>query len=555
MRNCLGYRAVWCCVACSYVLVACGGSDPEPPSSGTLGSTGGQSAFGGKGGLATGGSSASQNGGSATGNTNAGGITARGGNAATGGAAAVGGSDARGGSTTGGGAAVGGSEARGGSTAAGGNGNTGGTPVAAATTGGSIGLGTAGATATLGGSAGTSSLRPKNFIKRNGMQFDDGGRRHVFVGTNFWHGMNLAADLPSGDPARLARELDRLQALGITNVRVMAASEGPDTEPYRMTPALMQAPGQYNEALFRGLDALLEGVATRGMRAVMVLNNYWQWSGGMGQYVSWSENSSIPYPVGSTSYQTFETYVAKFYACTACQTNYRNHIQTVVNRRNTISGILYKDDPTIFSWELANEPRRYPSTWIDQIASYIKSLDSNHMVTTGSEGTNGGINFQQSHQSASIDYGTAHIWAENVGKYDPNDSSAANLNGAITYMTNYLTQHESTMRGLTKPLVLEEIGLARDGWTAGGKLDPNATTTNRDKYFKSAFDWVEGSMAQNQSLWGDCFWAWAGEARPSGTWTADPPHEPAGWYSVYDKDASTIAVITAHVANVAAYGR
>jgi len=36
---------------------------------------------------------------------------------------------------------------------------------------------------------------------------------------------------------------------------------------------------------------------------------------------------------------------------------FKNHIDTMVNRRNTISNRLYKDDPTIFAWDLMNEPR------------------------------------------------------------------------------------------------------------------------------------------------------------------------------------------------------
>jgi len=113
-----------------------------------------------------------------------------------------------------------------------------------------------------------------------GTQFAEAGKRYVFVGTNFWQGMNLGASTSPGDRARLGRELDRLQTLGITNVRAMAASEGPDTEPYRTVPSLMPQPGVYNEQVFQGLDYFLDQLSQRGIRVVMVLNNYWEWTGG-----------------------------------------------------------------------------------------------------------------------------------------------------------------------------------------------------------------------------------------------------------------------------------
>ena len=75
-------------------------------------------------------------------------------------------------------------------------------------------------------------------MKVQGARFVIGGAPYRFVCANFWTGMNLAA----GDPTRLRRELDRLWALGVTNVRVMGASEGPGDAPWRVVPALKVAP-------------------------------------------------------------------------------------------------------------------------------------------------------------------------------------------------------------------------------------------------------------------------------------------------------------------------
>jgi mannan endo-1,4-beta-mannosidase len=366
------------------------------------------------------------------------------------------------------------------------------------------------------------------------------GQPYYFIGANFWQGMNLGVDGPSGNRAMLVEELDALQKLGVTNLRVMAASEGPDTEPYRMVPALMQSPGVYNPSVLDGLDYLLYQMSQRGMKAVMVLNNYWQWSGGMGQYVSWHEKSPIPYP---GNYSTFMTYVARFYACAECQTWYRDHIQTIINRTNPYTGLKYMDDPAIFSWELANEPRRYPIDWINDTAGYIKSLDPNHMVTTGSEGTPPGEsqNFILTHQGGSIDYATIHIWPGNWGWFDP--TSPGTYESGEKRAINYFQTHAVEAVSLGKPLVLEEFGLARDYASLHDIFDPNSATTLRDRFYTSMFEQVLTAISLGEPLAGANFWAWAGSARPGYAWIGDPPHETAGWYSVYNSDSTTLAII------------
>ena len=39
----------------------------------------------------------------------------------------------------------------------------------------------------------------------------------------------------------------------------------------------------------------------------------------------------------------------------ACR--YQDHVKTVLTRVNSINGYVYSEDPTIFAWELINEPR------------------------------------------------------------------------------------------------------------------------------------------------------------------------------------------------------
>ncbi len=338
----------------------------------------------------------------------------------------------------------------------------------------------------------------------------------------------------------LNQELDRLQQLGVTNLRIMAASEGPNTEPQRMVPALMDAPGVYDQAVLDGLDYLLDQMSRRGMQAVMVLNNYWQWSGGMAQYVSWHEQTPIPYP---GDYGIFMKYAAKFYACEECQTWYRDHIRAIINRTNAYTGLKYRDDPAIFAWELANEPRRYPVNWINDTAAYIKSLDPNHMVTTGSEGNPPGEsqNFILTHQGASIDYATLHIWPENWGWYDP--TNPALYDNAEKRAIKYFQTHAVEAVSLGKPLVLEEFGLARDWDPLHDIYNPNSPTLYRDRFFTAMFQQIVSGIALGEPLAGANIWTWSGAARPGYAWMGDPPHETPGWYSVYNSDSSTLAVI------------
>ncbi len=390
------------------------------------------------------------------------------------------------------------------------------------------------------------------------------GQPYFYCGVNYWYGLNLASSGPGGDRERLLGELDNLVAIGVTNLRIMAGSEGPDTEPWRVVPSLQPAPGVYNPAVLDGLDFLLTAMRDRGLRAVMCLTNFWQWSGGMAQYISWNGGGPIPYPAPEPwgDWNEYQDYASDFYSNEAADEDYREFIFFIIQRVNPYTGTAYRDDPAIMSWELANEPRGHHNNieafnlWIDGTAAYIKSIDPNHLVTTGSEGdtplpSGNGLDFTANHDGPDIDYTTIHIWPQNWGWYDPDDSDGT-FGEAIESARAYFDGHAAAAAALGKPMILEEFGLARDG----NSYDPNSTTALRDSFLAAMFDRVYMSASGGGPAAGDNVWAWAGEGRPlephggywnpGDPWIGDPPHERQGWYSVYDADSSTVSAVSSH---------
>jgi len=380
------------------------------------------------------------------------------------------------------------------------------------------------------------------FVRVDGGRFRVGGERHLFVGANFWQAVHMAMAGPQGDRERLASELDRLQALGVNNIRILAAFEGPDGEPYRAAPAMMIEPGRYNPAVLDGLDYLIAALDRRGMRTVVALTNFWEWSGGMAQFVAWDTGTSIPYPA-THGWNAFGDFTAAFYGSERCQRWYRQHIRTIIARVNPYTGRAYRDEPSIFAWELANEPNRFPRAWIDETARFIKSLDRNHMVTTGAEGDISAA-FDAAHESGHIDYATIHLWPQNWRWYDP--QAPDSYEEAEAKARDYFRRHAEQARELGKPLVLEEFGLARDWEPGRDGYDPAAGVTYRDRFFAAMYECVLESATTGGPVAGSNFWTWSGRARPGEAWIGDPPHERPGWYSVYDADASTLRLIRKH---------
>lgn len=372
-----------------------------------------------------------------------------------------------------------------------------------------------------------------------------------FVGTNFWYGPILASPGPGGDRERLHRELDRLQSLGITNLRILAGAEGDDGRPCHISPILQPVPGQYDTQLLQGLDYLLAQLEQRQMTAVVYLTNAWEWSGGYGTYLEWSGHDKAPIPA-IDGYNTYVNYVKQFVLDKKARDMAIDHARHIISRINSITGRPYAESPAIMAWQVANEPRAFSDEgkealldWIRQMAQAIKAIDTNHLVSTGSEGKYGcevDLDlWRRIHALPEIDYAIIHLWPTNWG-WASRDSVEAHVEQACQLSEQYINEHLQAIAPHHRTLVIEEFGYPRDGM----RFTNDSPVTARDTYYR----YLISRFATDTRISGLNFWGWGGEApggktqwMPGAPYTCDPAHEQQGLYSVFASDTTTIDII------------
>ncbi|WP_207591317.1 glycoside hydrolase family 2 TIM barrel-domain containing protein [Halomontanus rarus] len=243
-----------------------------------------------------------------------------------------------------------------------------------------VGAGALVGTVGLGPATGAASADMDSFVETDGTEFVVDGEPVYFSGTNnFW-----ITDHYSMSEQRIDDCFQLFADLGIDLVRIWAhgeAKEGPL--------GVQPEPGQHNEEALALHDYVIETAKEHGIRLIVTLVDNWEHEGGMLQYAEWTG--------GSTRHH--------FYTNQEARDLYTNHVETIVTRENSISGVEWRNDPTIMMWELANEPRLEADdtdqgeldrdtdehkdilgAWFADMSSYIKSLDDNHLVSTGSEG-------------------------------------------------------------------------------------------------------------------------------------------------------------------------
>ena len=405
----------------------------------------------------------------------------------------------------------------------------------------------------------TVGMAQSQFVKVQDGKFVRNGKPYYYVGTNFWYGAILGSEGQGGNRERLCKELDALKKTGIDNLRILVGSDGERGVTTKVEPTLQEAPGVYNDTILAGLDYLLMEMGKRDMVAVLYLNNSWEWSGGYGFYLEHAGEGKAPRP-NEAGYSAYMNFVAKFASNQLAHQLFYDYVRFILSRTNRYTGKRYCDDPAIMSWQIGNEPRAFSKEqlpefekWLAEASALIRSLDANHLISIGSEGSWGCENDNDCYEricaDKNIDYCNIHLWPYNWS-WARKDHLIEDLGKACENTKDYIDRHLAICDRLQKPLVMEEFGYPRDGFS----FSPKSTTKGRDGYYKYVFSLVADNAEQGGKFAGCNFWGWGGFAKPQheqwqvgDDYTGDPAQEAQGLNSVFSTDKSTLKVVKKQV--------
>ncbi|KZV24756.1 mannan endo-1,4-beta-mannosidase 9 [Dorcoceras hygrometricum] len=369
-----------------------------------------------------------------------------------------------------------------------------------------------------------------NFVQTEGTQFILNGKPLYFNGFNSYWLMYMAAD-----PSTRGKVTDTfLQAskYGMNVARTWAFSDGG----YR---PLQSSPGIYNDDMFKGLDFVISEAKKYGIHLILSLVNNWEGFGGKKQYVQWARDHGH-YINNEDDF--FSNYIVKGY--------YKNHIKAILTRLNSITGITYKDDATIFAWELMNEPRcqtdlsgKTIQDWVVEMSTQVKSIDKNHLVEVGMEGFYGesmpekkefnpgyevGTDFISNNKIPGIDFATIHLYPDQW-------VSGATDEAQTEFVEKWISAHNLDSKTiLRKPLMVTEFGKT--------SRSSGFSVAARDSYFGTIFNSVYSCARSGGPCGGALFWQVMAEGMEN---CSD------GYEIVLEQSPTTVAVINQQSARIA----
>lgn len=313
--------------------------------------------------------------------------------------------------------------------------------------------------------------RNDEFVRQRGGRFFIGQRPFRFIGAN------VAVMYRDEDRERMPETLRQAAQAGIKVVRVWAFGEGgpndvkpvADLEDWPRHHSFRLAPGQWNEDAFVHLDKVIAEAAKNNLYVQLCLTNWWRDTGGVTQYLRWAginDAADDSYKFGINNEKAI-----LFYSNPETRRLYREHLEKLATRRNTVTGVMYRDDPAIFGWELMNEAQVITGRWAErrawfaEMSAYLKSLDPNHLIAPGAWGYRSSSERREwlaDHAIPTIDYCDVHNYPR-----DDHDSFV----DSPAALKEFIENRAAAAFSIRKPLVLGEFGMGVEGYNSGSQIE------------------------------------------------------------------------------------
>ena len=220
----------------------------------------------------------------------------------------------------------------------------------------------------------------QHFITRDGDRLMDGDREFRFIGTNM-PGLDLPYDYFYGIPQRMVLPIPweqedgfkTMARMGFTCVRTWNLPIASVNEREAKTFKQVLGPDQFNEEAFVVVDNLFALANKYRIRVIFSLTaDHGDFLGGVEEYAAQRGKPR-----------------AAFFSDPQIKQDYKATLRHVLTRRNTVTGVPYAQDKAILAWQFGNEMDRtnpgeeIQAAWQAEMAAYIKSLDTNHLVAYG----------------------------------------------------------------------------------------------------------------------------------------------------------------------------
>ena len=310
------------------------------------------------------------------------------------------------------------------------------------------------------------------FVQRNGYRLVIDGRPFRFAGAN------VSVMYRDDDRARMAETLAATARSGIKVVRVWASGEGgpndvkpigADFKDWPRTHSFRNKPDEWNESEFVFLDRVLAEAGRNNLRVQLCIVNWWRDTGGVTQYLRWAgvqgaDDDKAPFGINNEI-------AMQFYTNETARRLYREHLEKIASRRNTVTGILYRDDPTIFGYELLNEAQcvtgRWEErrAWIAEMSNYLRSLDADHLIAPGDWGYRSAAEQREwikDHDLPNIDYCDVHNY--------PRDDHDLSVDSPKVF-GEFIANRVAAAYSIQRPLVIGEFGMGTDGYQGVSQID------------------------------------------------------------------------------------